>query len=82
MRLIDADALIEAIKKQKDDNDYLCRLCIDATNEIIDEQPTAYDIEAVVEELEKASSEIYGHIKILSLNKAIEIARKGGVKNE
>ena len=42
--------------------------------------PTAYDIEAVVEELESASSEIFGHTKIISTNKAIEIVRRGGVK--
>lgn len=40
MRLIDADALIEIIKEEKEDNDAHCRLCMDATIDIIDEQPT------------------------------------------
>ena len=44
------------------------------------EIPTAYDVEAVVKELENTSSEIFGHTKIISTNKAIEIVRMGGVK--
>lgn len=33
MRLIDADKLKEVIEKEKDDNDYMCRLCIESTKE-------------------------------------------------
>lgn len=40
MRLIDADKLKEAIEEEKDDNDYMCRLCLESIKEIIDEQPT------------------------------------------
>lgn len=43
MRLIDADKLKEAIEEEKDDNDYMCRLCLKSIKEIIDEQPTAFD---------------------------------------
>ncbi len=43
MRLIDADKLKEAIEEEKDDNDYMCRLCLESIKEIIDEQPTAFD---------------------------------------
>lgn len=50
-RLIDADALIENIKKQKSDNDVHCRMCIDAIAEMVEEQPTAYDVDAVVEQI-------------------------------
>lgn len=42
-RLIDADKLKEAIEKEKNDNDYMCRLCLESIKEIIDEQPTAFD---------------------------------------
>lgn len=42
-RLIDADKLKEAIEEEKNDNDYMCRLCLESMKEIIDEQPTAFD---------------------------------------
>ena len=40
MRLIDADVLIERIQEEKEDNDAHCRLCMDATVDIIDAQLT------------------------------------------
>lgn len=40
------------MKKEKDDNDYTCRLCMESTKEIIDEWPTAFDVDKVVEQLE------------------------------
>lgn len=46
----------------------------------IEDAPTAYDIETVVAELEKESVEVFGHINVIGLNKAIEIVRSGGVK--
>ena len=49
MRLIDADKLKEVIEKEKDNNDYTCRLCMESTKEIIDEWPTAFDVDKVVE---------------------------------
>ena len=52
MRMIDADRLKEVIEKEKDDNDYMCRLCMESTKEIIDEQPKAFDVDKVVEQLE------------------------------
>ena len=54
--------------------------------EIIDEQPTAYSVENVVEELEKAKflmpPENEGHYADngLFLDDAIKIVRKGGVE--
>ena len=51
MRLIDADKLKEVIEKEKGDNDYTCRLCMESTKEIIDEQLTAFDADKVVEQL-------------------------------
>lgn len=52
MRLIDADLLKDAIEKEKGDNDYMCRLCLESTKEIIDEQPTAFDVDKVIEQME------------------------------
>lgn len=53
MRLIDADLLKDAIEKEKNDNDYMCRLCLESTKEIIDEQPTAFDVDKVIEQMEQ-----------------------------
>lgn len=50
-RMIDADKLKEAIEEEKDDNDYMCRLCLESIKEIIDEQPTAFDVGKVVEQI-------------------------------
>ena len=58
-RLIDADKLKEAIEEEKDDNDYMCRLCLESIKEIIDEQPTAFDVDEVVERLEEYLFEKY-----------------------
>ena len=59
MRLIDADKLKEAIEEEKDDNDYMCRLCLESIKEIIDEQPTVFDVDKVVERLEEYLFEKY-----------------------
>ena len=52
MRLIDSDKLKEAIEEEKDDNDYMCRLCLESIKEIIDEQPTAFDVDKVTDQIE------------------------------
>ena len=53
MRLIDADALIEAMKKTEEEyeNAMTCPSWWSAYN-VIKEQPTAYNLETVVAELE------------------------------
>lgn len=84
MRLIDADKLKEAIEEEKDNNDYMCRLCLESTKEIIDNQPTAFDLDKVMEQLEDRStlarpvgwSKTY---EIIMLKDAIEIVKGGGV---
>ena len=92
MRLIDADALMEHIKKlechaenkkyEQGLNDFLqCYL-----PQIIDNQPTAYDVEKVAEELSSNSrfvEDINEHnIKCISCvigqKTAINIVKKGG----
>lgn len=77
MRLIDADALIEDIKKQKADNDEHCRICIDAMTEIVAEQPTAFDADMVYRQMWKESEEVCGNTMI-DLEVADEIIRNGG----
>lgn len=88
MRLIDADAFIKYANEKLD-------LTVDELTGMINEQPTAYDVEKVVEQMEengqkmseakairpyaKCSSADHRYYKAISVKKAIEIVRKGGV---
>lgn len=76
-RLIDADKLKEAIEEEKDDNDYMCRLCLESIKEIIDEQPTAFDVDEVVERLEEYLFEKYCIEGDTTID---EIVKGGGVE--
>ena len=81
MRLIDADALIEAMKKTESEyeNAMTCPSWWSAFN-VISEQPTAYDIGKVVEELCNADpQEMMSEEQRNVLNYAIEIVKQGGV---
>ncbi len=77
MRLIDADKLKHVIHcAYSDDLEIL---------EKIDEQPTAFDVDKVVEQLEKRSTlaKPVGWTKsyeIVILNDAVEIVKGGGVE--
>ena len=66
MRLIDADALIEAMKKTESEyeNAMTCPSWWSAFN-VISEQPTAYSVNEVVEELEETMQDL-SVIEILS----------------
>ncbi len=94
MRLIDAGKLKEVIEKEKGDNDYACRLCMESTKEIIDEQPIAFDADRVVEQLEELKMKyfltiantgdadkdcVYKNIAN-TIDKAVEIVKGGGVE--
>lgn len=84
MRLIDANALKQALRK--------CQIesLIEHTEkknvfDIIDEQPTAYDVDKVVAELENEDNHLtYGGIPFkeppITVADAIELVRKGGVE--
>ena len=68
--------------------------CVDALYDYIQNMPTAYDIDRVVEELEKNASRYtkkyvtpygnngYKDIKAISVHKAIEIVKQGGVSDD
>lgn len=84
MRLIDADNIYNVgdfVILHEDGNAYvpLADLC-----KIIDIQPTAYDIDKVVEQLDKASEryecEEQGRelVEMVDLSEAIEIVKAGG----
>ena len=85
MRLIDADVLIEEMKKTETEyeNAMTCPSWWSAFN-VISEQPTAYDIDKVVEELETDSSvKLYGSGNsdnyLIPVKRAIKIVKQGGV---
>ena len=47
---------------------------------LIDEQPTAYDIDEVVKQLKENYLYSIGNLKMISLDEAIEIVKKGGAE--
>ena len=78
MRLIDADKLIHALA-----NDFIGGK--KTLGQVVDEQPTAFDLDKVVEQLEKRSTlaKPVGWTKsyeIVILNDAVEIVKGGGVE--
>jgi hypothetical protein len=78
MRLIDADALLKKI-------DLIYPHYFLDVEQIINEQPTAYDVDEVVEELldsAKIMSEEklpHRYYKAIGTRKAIEIVKRGGI---
>ena len=84
MRLIDADTLIEAMKKTESEyeNAMTCPSWWSAFN-VISEQPTVYDIDKVVEELRRMSGNGYRDVDgdyvppMIETKNAIEIVKKG-----
>ena len=82
MRLIVADKLIESFEKVKNESTCLADIAqIIGVQCVIDEQPTAYDVDAVVEQLEEACislSDYPGYV--VDIKKAIEIVKGGGAK--
>nr|DAK01119.1 MAG TPA: hypothetical protein [Caudoviricetes sp.] len=94
MRLIDADLLKDAIEKEKGDNDYMCCLCLESTKEIIDEQPIAFDVDEVIEQLKALKMRYFLTIANTgdadkdcayknianTIDRAVEIIKGGGVE--
>lgn len=77
-RLIDADKLIEDMSNKWDMQDLY--LPIHFKELLIDEQPTAFDVDKVVEQLEKEIKENpYQSEYLAGLYKAIEIVKAGEV---
>ena len=83
--MIDADALIEEMKKTEDEHEkaMTCTSWWSAFN-VISEQPTAYSVEKVVEELEMEmkSSSGYSAERVSAFSRAIEIVNNGGVSDD
>ena len=75
-RLIEAGKSLDNLSGMlKNMDDY------DAVKKVINDMPTAYDVDAVVEQLEDYSDadEAEGTIPVIELTKAIEIVKGGGV---
>lgn len=87
MRPIDADKVIDHLKKVKKESRSLVDVAhIIGFQSVIDAQPTAYDVDKVVSELQDKSFERYGNQGmggelVISLDDAVEIVKRGG-KNE
>ena len=83
MRLIDADNIYGAEDFIKLDKDFNAYLSLNDLCKIIDIQPTAYDVDAVVEQLKTDSSvRLYGsgnsNNYLIPLERAVEIVKAGG----
>lgn len=85
MRLIDADALKKDLKSVTLSNGTLVNT--NAVLYLLEEYPTAYDVDKVVEQLENerkfwenAYNRNLGKEKARSYERAIEIVKGGGVK--
>lgn len=87
MRLIDADALKSLIAGMAISNNYPANKA-NALCELIDAQPTAYDTDKVVEQLEDRSEEynsgvrLHGKPEEMLTDDAIEIVKGGGVNDK
>lgn len=82
-RLIDADVFKSQIAGMAISNNYPANKA-NALCELIDAQPAAYDLDKVVEQLEKVAFERYGNDgmggeMVVNMDDAIEIVKGGGV---
>ena len=91
MRLIDADKIQEHLEKVKKESASLVDIShIIGFQSVVDAQPTAFDVEKVVKQLEK--SHFHTDVtfdddgccnddseEVVNLNEAIEIVRRGGM---
>ncbi len=83
MRLIDTDVLKEyCMRASKSDDDFR-RVSLATLASVIDAQPTAYDPDKVVEQLEAYSNadeaERLGTMPVVELTDAIKIVEGGGI---
>lgn len=82
MRLIDADKLIGFIDKGKYCNPNSLQFSENDVCEMIEQQPTAYDVDKVIEELTDNAIDETGidYEMDISLDDAIDIVKRGGVE--
>ena len=84
MRLIDADSISGCAKHIKTNEKFEPYIMIDDLSKLLDEQPTAYSVDKVIDELEKLKdkgsvTKTERLITQACVNKAIEIVKQGVV---
>lgn len=92
MRLIDADKLMgELHESLKGDCDLRKDYEFMGIDEFIENQPTAYDVDKVIKEIEEWTARInvindnsgkVGQVDVIGSNKAIKIVEGGGVSGD
>ena len=87
MRLIDADSICVCGKYIKTNEKFEPYIMLDDLVKLLDEQPTAYSVDKVVEELKEKARTVnviaYGNIyEAINKDVAIEIVQQGGVETE
>ena len=79
MRLIDADVLKEyCMRASKSDDDFR-RVSLATLASVIDAQPTAYDVDKVVEQLKEYCEEMEQFGCSGMLSDMIEVVKAGGI---
>lgn len=80
-RLIDADALIEAMRKyEKEAEEAMTCPGWWAAYNVIEKQPTAYDVEKVMAELEEYKKQWMDSDYLNGVDEIIDIVKRGGVE--
>ena len=89
MRLIDADKLIKKIDRYTRTNNVEFNIVCKYIIEVVKEQPTAFDVDKVVEQLEELKEwedvdgkAYYTMSEKQVINKAIKIVRRGGIDEQ
>ena len=93
MRLIDADKLIKKIDGYTRTNNVEFNIACKYIIEVVKEQPTAFDVDKVVEQLEKSHFHTESTFdddgycnddseEVVNLNEAIEIVKRGGIDED
>lgn len=80
MRLVDTDRAKQALHNRlKNEDSTISKLIEEAFADWLDEQPIAYDVDKVVEELMKSENYSCSPMFSRGIEAAINIVRKGGV---
>ena len=85
MRLVDIDEFENnTVSKFERNNNFeyrdMVKSIIFSIVQDLNKQPTAYNIDRVIEQLEENYSCDVGNLKMISLDKAIEIVKKRGIE--
>lgn len=81
--LISKKALLKEVDEviaQYNWKEYVILDILHCARDMVFDQPTAYDIDEVIKELEENYSCDVGNLKMISLDKAIEIVKKRGIE--